>query len=306
MIVWGGVDETFHDSNTGGRYNPITEKWTPTSVNGAPSIRDSHTAVWTGREMIVWGGLSYPPGVYENTGGRYDPASDSWTPTSTAGAPLRRKQHGAIWTGSEMIVWGGVNYELANPFLNTGGRYCAQPSTPLVQSVVSRVAHGSIGRMDVGLPLSGSAAVECRSGGPTGDYTLVATFLANVSVEGSPQAAVTSGSGAIGSGGVSNNGAVTISGNVVTIPLTNVSNAQAITVTLNSVNGSSNIAIPMRVLIGDVNGNGSVNATDISQVKGASGQPVDSANFRADVNANGSINATDVSLVKSLAGTALP
>ena len=49
---------------------------------------------------------------------------------------------------------------------------------------------------------------------------------------------------------------VITSGNVVTIPLTNVANAQTINVTLNNVNGSTNVTIPMGVLIGDVNGNG--------------------------------------------------
>ena len=123
---------------------------------------------------------------------------------------------------------------------------------------------------------------------------------------GTPQAAVTSGIGTIGSGGVSNGGAVVTSGNVVTIPLTNVANAQTIQVTLNNVNGSNNVTIPMRILVGDVNGNGAVSASDISLVKASAGQPVDANNFRADVNPNGSINATDVSLVKSRAGTALP
>ena len=56
MIVWGGVDETFNDTNTGGRYDPIEDSWTATSTTNAPLPRDSHTAVWTGSEMIVWGG----------------------------------------------------------------------------------------------------------------------------------------------------------------------------------------------------------------------------------------------------------
>jgi hypothetical protein len=62
----------------------------------------------------------------------------------------------------------------------------------------------------------------------------------------------------------------------------------------------------MAVLVGDTTGNGTVNATDVSQTKGQSGQAVTGTNFRADVNANGSINGTDVSFVKSKTGTALP
>ena len=115
-----------------------------------------------------------------------------------------------------------------------------------------------------------------------------------------------SSSGTIGSGGVSNGGAVTTSGNVVTIPLTNVADVQTLQVTLNNVNGTSNVTIPMGVLVGDVNAGRSVSATDISLVKTQSGQPVGGTNFRADVKANGTINATDVSLVKSRSGNVLP
>ena len=80
-----------------------------------------HTAVWTGSEMIVWGG---DLDNFLNTGGRYDPGTDSWTSTSTANAPVGREAHTAVWTGSEMIVWGGVD---GGSYLNTGGRY--NPST---------------------------------------------------------------------------------------------------------------------------------------------------------------------------------
>ena len=55
MIVWGGL-MTVSYLNTGGRYNPSTDSWTATSTTNAPAGRDYHTAVWTGSEMIVWGG----------------------------------------------------------------------------------------------------------------------------------------------------------------------------------------------------------------------------------------------------------
>jgi hypothetical protein len=177
---------------------------------------------------------------------------------------------------------------------------------PIATGAASRKNHGSAGSFDIALPLTGDAGIESRSGGATSDYTMVVNFLGNVSVAGTPQATVTSGSGTIGSGGVSNSGAVVTSGNVVRIPLTNVANAQTIGVTLNSVNGSTNVTIPMRILVGDVNGNAAVNTTDISIVKASAGRPVDANNFRADVNPNGNINATDVSLVKSQTGTARP
>ena len=85
----------------------IDDTWTATNTTDAPSEREYHTAVWTGTEMIVWGGFSFTLGDL-NTGGRYNPSTDSWTATTTNNAPTARYGHTAIWTGTEMIVWGGV------------------------------------------------------------------------------------------------------------------------------------------------------------------------------------------------------
>ena len=61
----------FGDLNTGGQYDPATDTWTATSTTNAPDPRFYHTAVWTGSEMIVWGGFLVD---VLNSGGRYDPA----------------------------------------------------------------------------------------------------------------------------------------------------------------------------------------------------------------------------------------
>ena len=74
----------------------------------------------------------------------------------------------------------------------------------------------------------------------------------------------------------------------MTVPLTNLANAQTINVTLNALDKRSD---PMSVLIGDTNANGTVNAADVAQTKSRLGQTFDATNFRSDVNANGSINA---------------
>ena len=92
----------------------------------------------------------------------------------------------------------------------------------------------------------------------------------------------------------------------MTIPLTNVANAQTINVTLNNVNGSTNMTIPMRVLIGDTNGDGFVNSGDAQQTRNRSGQTTDATNFRSDVDADGFINSGDTTIVRARSGTALP
>ena len=89
------------------------DPWTATTTSNAPSARTGHTAVWTGSEMIVWGGRT---GNFFKSGGRYDPTTDSWTATSLDNAPTGSSSSTAVWTGSEMIVWGG-NAE------TSGGRY---------------------------------------------------------------------------------------------------------------------------------------------------------------------------------------
>jgi N-acetylneuraminic acid mutarotase len=122
MIVWGGTDFE-SDLDTGGQYNPGTDTWTPTATRiNLPSGREGHTAVWTGSQMIIWGGAYHGvgPPVYFNTGGRYDPSTNSWTATSTPSAPSGREFHTAVWTVNEMIIWGGESF---GSYLNTGGRY---------------------------------------------------------------------------------------------------------------------------------------------------------------------------------------
>ena len=129
MIVWGGVDISSTALNTGGRYDPTQDSWMGTTTTNAPDARTNQTAVWTGSEMIVWGGYCCSPTIDFNTGGRYNAGTDSWTATSIANAPFARSSlqatNFAVWTGSEMIVWGGYNYE-TQMFFNSGGKYCAQ------------------------------------------------------------------------------------------------------------------------------------------------------------------------------------
>src|SRR5439155_14282596 len=104
MVIWGGND--FSNRFGGTRYNPATDSWTSTSTTNAPENRSGHTAVWTGSEMIVWGGIHGSRPYTLNTGGRYNPSTDSWTATSITNVPNHRWYHTAVWTGGEMILLG--------------------------------------------------------------------------------------------------------------------------------------------------------------------------------------------------------
>ena len=123
LIIWGGFTSAGQFLNTGGRYNPITDSWTPTSTSNAPAARADHSAIWTGGEMIIWGGIGCGGNCNLITGGRYDPSSDGWMGTTTTNAPSARWDHTAVWTGSEMIVWGGTDAIPNHTYLHTGGRY---------------------------------------------------------------------------------------------------------------------------------------------------------------------------------------
>jgi len=129
MIIWGGWGTDLRrDLNSGARYDPITDQWHPTSPVDAPAARTMHTAVWTGTEMIVWGGDNIHEGDQFSTGARYDPATDTWSPTSISNPPSPRWFHSAVWTGREMIVWGGTalschDYECHTQYREDLGRY---------------------------------------------------------------------------------------------------------------------------------------------------------------------------------------
>ena len=162
---------------------------------------------------------------------------------------------------------------------------------------VSRKMHGAA-VFDISLPLSGAVGIECRTSGANGSHQVIVTFPTAVSLT---SASVTTGTGSVSS--------FTVSGGQVTVNLAGVANSQKIVLTLFGVSdgmNTTNIGIPMGVLLGDTSGNGLVNASDVSLTKLKSGQAVDSSNFRNDINVNGSINASDVSTVKLKSGTALP
>jgi len=131
MIVWGGRTGNGVVTSSGGRYDPVLDLWTDTFDDRNPSHipegRERHQAVWTGTRMIVWGGRGAGGTGPLRNGGLYDPATDNWDLNmgATAIDPPGTDGSTAIWTGSEMILWGGTtNY--GTP-VNTGSRF--DPST---------------------------------------------------------------------------------------------------------------------------------------------------------------------------------
>src|SRR5437867_5135818 len=115
MLVWGGAG-TYSNPDAVRRYTPNGNLWRPlTTPPNAPSFRYGHLAVWTGGEMIIWGGQNN--GTPVSTGARYRPATDTWTPVSVANAPPGNPTsgHTAVWSGTEMIVWGSGRGDRYDP-----------------------------------------------------------------------------------------------------------------------------------------------------------------------------------------------
>jgi N-acetylneuraminic acid mutarotase len=128
MLVEGGTPGVV----SGGRYDPVTDSWTPTSSVNSPRNGEGITAVWTGSELILWGGLD-DESLFHNDGGRFDPATNVWHPTGTMNVPAARGLHAAVWTGAEMIVWGGFTW---GGHFRPGGRYL--PATDSWSAVTSQ------------------------------------------------------------------------------------------------------------------------------------------------------------------------
>ncbi len=179
------------------------DTWTATSTTNTPGARADHTAVWTGSEMIVWGGGTSGPS-YLNTGGRYVPGTDSWTAISTTNAPDARAGHMAVWTGTEMIVWGGYN---GSSYLNSGGRYNpgtdSWTATSATNAPAGRQEHTAVWTDSEMIVWGGFDGTNLNTGGrynPTVD-SWTATSITNAPTGRSDHTAIWTGNGMIVWGG---------------------------------------------------------------------------------------------------------
>ncbi len=79
--------------------------------------------MWTGAELFVWGGnvgdgmggLKYP----RDNGAFYNPSTDKWRSVAASPKNFSGRQNAlAVWTGSEVFVFGGSN---VSDTLSVGG-----------------------------------------------------------------------------------------------------------------------------------------------------------------------------------------
>ncbi|MGZ6974700.1 MAG: Kelch repeat-containing protein [Acidimicrobiia bacterium] len=120
LLLWAGGDTSSgYPSPTqpvtvhadGAAYDPTTNRWSAIPKAPVPA-RMGAEGVWTGNRMVVWGGFGPdgPTGAGDRgmlgKGASYDPATSSWQ--ALPASPLKaRTNHAMVWTGHEVLVWGG-------------------------------------------------------------------------------------------------------------------------------------------------------------------------------------------------------
>jgi hypothetical protein len=322
-----------------GQYLYLAGGWTGGVATGLTTTRrldmTSAPGVWSNGPVFTMGrsdfGLAYDAfknklyalGGDTQGGGFFDSTNEvdeldisGWPAGAWAASPPnlptpnRQANQAGFYGNGNIWSTGGINGQTFQ-FL-ADHLYRANMCGPFAYSAVSRINHGACGTFDIPLALSCSgtshATVEPRSkAGSVGNYTIVVNFAGGVENINTAGTTVTCHNPA-GGGGTVVTGSITGNGtNTITIPLTGVTDRQTLTLHIAGATAADQtLDIPISFLIGDVNGTGVVNATDIALIKSQSGQVVTACNFKEDVNANCAINSSDINLAKQNTGFAAP
>jgi hypothetical protein len=139
MIVWGGCCTSEGlELDGGAAYGLEAGSWRRLPP-AALSPRQGHSATWTGRRMVIWGGAN---GLAESAvglsdGAAYDPnrlrafdrERDRWSPVPDS--PLEgRYSHTAVITEDEIIIWGGCCADGGRAFSDGAGLDLARAGIP--------------------------------------------------------------------------------------------------------------------------------------------------------------------------------
>jgi len=99
--------------------------------NSPLSTRYQPVVIWAGSQLVVWGGeVDSHSSAMRDDGAAYDPAARRWTMLPSA--PISgRLDAAAVWTGTELVVWGGYDDVGINRFhvAATGAAYNPQTRT---------------------------------------------------------------------------------------------------------------------------------------------------------------------------------
>ena len=167
---------TCGDTCTWGDYSACATKagWKPLSASALTGRTDA-VSIWTGTGMIVFGGAD--ASEKKADGAIYTPATDTWkkiaAPPSTFSKGRTRAT--AVWTGSAMIVWGGITGDgfyagdgaSYDPATDTWKTIAASPLSP--RASMRSVWASSTHQMIVWGGDAGAASAEGAAYDPTTD-----------------------------------------------------------------------------------------------------------------------------------------
>src|SRR5262249_21072185 len=127
ILIAGGINQSTNDPiATAFAFNPATNQ--TRALPPMPTSRHRHVAVWTGRQLVIWGGGTSPynrdKGTYAvpRNGVAYDPVRNTWS--AMPASPLRgRIGADAAWTGTAVLIWGGFDARSPNAVLTDGATY---------------------------------------------------------------------------------------------------------------------------------------------------------------------------------------
>jgi hypothetical protein len=89
----------------GAAYDPEADRWRPVAKAGAPAGRMDAAAVWTGSEVLIFGGKTSDGAEDACEGAAYDPVSDHWRSVVAPGC-LSRGSLRAAWAPKGLLIVG--------------------------------------------------------------------------------------------------------------------------------------------------------------------------------------------------------
>lgn len=104
ILMMGGHTQNILTRFGGGAlYDPATNTW--------QAVADANHSSWTSSEELVdrgtWGGNRFYAWNQYGAGDIYDAAADQWYSMDVINDPPYRNNNSIVWTGSELIIWGG-------------------------------------------------------------------------------------------------------------------------------------------------------------------------------------------------------
>lgn len=219
----------------------------------------------------------------------------SYFPTYNGNGDVTRAFDGKTYT-----------YDAQNRLTSAGGttfrydglnRAISHTGTAILPSyAASRKVHGPAGTFDVVLPITGSPGVECRSGGSTNSHQIVVSFPRPIGFASAYVSRNTFGPPPIGPAPFVRSATVSADGTTVAIDLESVADQQEVFVNLVGVTDGlvmNNVVIPIVVLLGDTNGNGKVDSSDLVTAAEGTSIMTTTSNYRSDVNVDGRVDPLD-------------